>query len=119
MGFFSNLKEAVKEMDAEQEQREAEKRKHLKFPKHPADLHIIGHVTDLYGDPDMDKVLASSAPTLTGMLEEVYTHQAKYEQYHELEGRYNELQKHYDELQKRYDELVQTMAANQAALAQR
>lgn len=119
MGFFSNLKEAVKEMDAEEEQREADKRKHMTLKNKSGHMAIVEHVCDSFGDPDLDRVFAVQAPTLTGMLEEVYTHQAKYDQYNELEGRYNELQKHYDELQKRYDELVQTIAANQALLSQR
>lgn len=116
MGFFSKLNEkALKYCEENQEPKE----KHLSFEKDPNVLHVIGHVTDMYGDPNLDKVFAGCAPTLTGMLEDLYNHQEAYQQYNELEGRYNELQKHYDALQKRYDELVKSMAANQAPQSQR
>ena len=116
MGFFSKLNEKALKYCEESEQPQ---KKHLEFPKniHPSG-NAIEHLVDTYREGNMDNVLAANAPTLTGMLEEVYNNQAKYAQYNELEGRYNELREHYNELQKRYDELVKAMSIKNAATAQ-
>lgn len=116
MGFFSKLNEKALKYCEESEQPQ---KKHLKFDDDPNVLHVIGNLTNLYGDPNLDRILAGCAPTLTGMISDLYDNQEKYQQYNELEGRYNELQKHYDELQKRYDELVKAMANNQSTITQR